>query len=287
MTDDGTASGAGAPGARGARGGSAVEGAGRARGLRRGRPRHRGDGRARARCSSRWATCRGPGRCGSPPGRRARTSTRRSPRGASSRTTTSPSCGRGLPASARSQPRPRRIEALRERALNSEAATVAEVAEADEAAARRARTTNRRLRRAWFIAWVLAVAFVLFAVIGVVTVLGWIVPADASAGDPAGEHERPREAAGRDERCDDAAPGSSAPRVPRRRCCGRRPAVVEGARVARGLEGVVARQVHPRGHHHRHDDEHEGRRDPGGRGLAPRAGECDAVSTGVPRKPAP
>ncbi len=29
---------------------------------------------------------------------------------------------------------------------------------------------------AWFIAWVLAVAFVLFAVVGVVTTLGWLIP---------------------------------------------------------------------------------------------------------------
>ena len=82
---------------------------------------------------------------------------------------------RGLPASARSQPRPRRLEALRERALNAEAATVAEVAAADEAAGV-AEEDISGFDAAWFIAWVLAVAFVVFAVIGVVTALGWLIP---------------------------------------------------------------------------------------------------------------
>jgi hypothetical protein len=82
----------------------------------------------------------------------------------------------GLPASARSQPRPRRIEALRERALNSEAATVAEVAAADEEAGAADDEGVGGFDVAWFIAWVLAVAFVVFAVIGVVTALGWLFP---------------------------------------------------------------------------------------------------------------
>jgi hypothetical protein len=82
---------------------------------------------------------------------------------------------RGLPASARSQPRPRRVEALRERALNAEAATVAEVAAADEAAGV-AEEDISGFDAAWFIAWVLAVAFVVFAVIGVVTAIGWLIP---------------------------------------------------------------------------------------------------------------
>jgi hypothetical protein len=82
----------------------------------------------------------------------------------------------GLPASARSQPRPRRIEALRERALNSEAAAVAEVAAADEAAGAPEEEDIGGFDIAWFIAWVLAVAFVVFAVVGVVTVLGWLIP---------------------------------------------------------------------------------------------------------------
>ena len=83
-----------------------------------------------------------------------------------------------LPASARSQPRPRRIDALRERALNSEAATVKEVAEADDAAGAVEADDEEPtgFDAAWFIAWVLAVAFVVFAVIGFVAVLGWIVP---------------------------------------------------------------------------------------------------------------
>ncbi len=82
----------------------------------------------------------------------------------------------GLPASARSQPRPRRIEALRERALNSEAAAVAELAAADEAAGAPEEEDIGGFDIAWFIAWVLAVAFVVFAVVGVVTVLGWLIP---------------------------------------------------------------------------------------------------------------
>ena len=83
----------------------------------------------------------------------------------------------GLPASARSQPRPRRIEALRERALNSEAATVAEVAVRRRGGRGPARRGGRcGFDFAWFIAWVLAVAFVVLAAIGAVTTLGWIFP---------------------------------------------------------------------------------------------------------------
>ena len=82
----------------------------------------------------------------------------------------------GLPASARSRPRPRRIEALRERALNSEAATVAEVAAADEAAGVLEEEDIGGFDLAWFVAWVLAVVFVVFAVIGFVTALGWLIP---------------------------------------------------------------------------------------------------------------
>ena len=82
----------------------------------------------------------------------------------------------GLPASARSQPRPRRIEALRERALNSEAALVAEVAEADEASGVVVDDEPAGFDAAWLIAWVLAVGFVVLAVIGAVTALGWVFP---------------------------------------------------------------------------------------------------------------
>jgi hypothetical protein len=82
-----------------------------------------------------------------------------------------------LPASARSQPRPRRIEALRERALNSQAASVAEVATADEAAgARPDEDEDAGFDVAWLIAWVLAVGFVVLAAIGAVATLGWFFP---------------------------------------------------------------------------------------------------------------
>ena len=84
-----------------------------------------------------------------------------------------------LPGSARSKPRPRRIEALRERALNSQAATVAEVAAADTAADQvddDADDDEGGFDAAWFVAWVLAVAFVVLAVIGFVTALGWLFP---------------------------------------------------------------------------------------------------------------
>jgi hypothetical protein len=84
-----------------------------------------------------------------------------------------------LPASARSQPRPRRVEALRERALRTESATVAEVASADEAAGMADEVDgvdDDGFDAAWLIAWVLAVAFVVLAVIGFVTALGWLVP---------------------------------------------------------------------------------------------------------------
>ena len=81
-----------------------------------------------------------------------------------------------LPASARSQPRPRRVEALRERALRSEAGAVAEVASADEATGTVDEEDGGGFDAAWLIAWVLAVAFVVFAVIGFVTALGWLVP---------------------------------------------------------------------------------------------------------------
>jgi hypothetical protein len=81
-----------------------------------------------------------------------------------------------LPASARSQPRSRRVEALRERALRSEAAAVAQVAEADEAAGAPGDEDEGGFDVAWLIAWVLAIAFVVLAVIGFVTVLGWLFP---------------------------------------------------------------------------------------------------------------
>ena len=82
---------------------------------------------------------------------------------------------RSLPASARSQPRSPRLEALRERAQNSGAATVAEVA-ADDEAAGAVDEDPGGFDVAWFTAWVLAVAFVVFAVVGAITVLAWLVP---------------------------------------------------------------------------------------------------------------
>jgi hypothetical protein len=81
-----------------------------------------------------------------------------------------------LPASARWQPRSRRVEALRERAMKSEAASVSQVAEADQAAGAPGEEEDGGFDAAWLTAWVLAIAFVLFAVIGFVTVLGWLVP---------------------------------------------------------------------------------------------------------------
>jgi hypothetical protein len=81
-----------------------------------------------------------------------------------------------LPASVRAQPRPRRVEALRERALRSEATAVADVAEADGATDGGDDDEDGGFDASWFIAWVLAIAFVVFAVIGFVTALGWLFP---------------------------------------------------------------------------------------------------------------
>jgi len=50
------------------------------------------------------------------------------------------------------------------------------VAAADEAVGEVEEEDISGFDAAWFIAWVLAVAFVVFAVVGVVTVLGWLVP---------------------------------------------------------------------------------------------------------------
>ena len=91
---------------------------------------------------------------------------------------------RSLPASVRAEPRPRRIEALRERARAIEAASVEERGEtasvrpgddADEGDKWDAEDDGG-FDASWLVAWVLAIAFVGFAVIGFVTVLGWIVP---------------------------------------------------------------------------------------------------------------
>jgi hypothetical protein len=80
-----------------------------------------------------------------------------------------------LPASVRAQPRPRRIEALRERARAADdegdgAASTAgggdDVGDDDDGG----------FDAAWLVAWVLAIAFVVFAVIGVITALAWVIP---------------------------------------------------------------------------------------------------------------
>lgn len=112
---------------------------------------------------------------------------------------------RSLPASVRAEPRPRRLEALRERAEAAEAASVAAAPggsagdpadpadpagpEGPEGPGGRegvgGGTASARgpepdedegFDASWLVAWVLAIAFVVFAVIGFVTALGWIVP---------------------------------------------------------------------------------------------------------------
>ena len=99
-----------------------------------------------------------------------------------------------LPASVRAEPRPRRVEALRTRALAAGARDgrtepgetdgqadggagrgadrVSEAADEDDAAGPEGEGRDA----AWLTAWILAVAFVVFAVIGFVTALGWLVP---------------------------------------------------------------------------------------------------------------
>ena len=106
-----------------------------------------------------------------------------------------------LPASVRVEPMPRRIEALRERAraaggdVDAEAPRTAsdvvgprpDGAVAEPAAAPSTELTTLpapdaedeeegKFDASWFVAWVLAVLFVVFAVIGFVTALGWVVP---------------------------------------------------------------------------------------------------------------
>ena len=104
---------------------------------------------------------------------------------------------RSLPASVRAEPRPRRLEALRQRASAAEAASVEDrsAQNAPEAGAAPTGGTGGATRggtasardpepedddegfdASWLVAWVLAIAFVVFAIIGFVTALGWIVP---------------------------------------------------------------------------------------------------------------
>ncbi len=75
-----------------------------------------------------------------------------------------------LPPSVQAEPRPRRVEALREKAAQVEPATV------DEDVTTPADEDDEGTDAAQVIAWVLAAVFVVLAVIGAVTVLGWLVP---------------------------------------------------------------------------------------------------------------
>ncbi len=85
---------------------------------------------------------------------------------------------RSLPASMRKEPRARRIEALRERARAASGdgppADAGPGAERDDGLG--GDGDGEGFDGAWLIAWVLAVLFVVLAVIGFVTVLGWVVP---------------------------------------------------------------------------------------------------------------
>ena len=94
---------------------------------------------------------------------------------------------RSLPAPVRAAPRPRRVEALRERALataeerRASSGAGHEAEPAGGAATHPARVPDVEddasgLDGAWLVAWVLAVLFVVLAVIGFVTVLGWMFP---------------------------------------------------------------------------------------------------------------
>lgn len=92
---------------------------------------------------------------------------------------------RSLPASMRREPRARRIEALRERARAAESGGSSSDGGSGADAEERERESAGDLDLdpetpafdgAWLIAWVLAVLFVVLAVIGFVTVLGWVVP---------------------------------------------------------------------------------------------------------------
>ncbi|MGL4175583.1 MAG: hypothetical protein ACRCSN_05850 [Dermatophilaceae bacterium] len=79
---------------------------------------------------------------------------------------------RSLPASVRAEPRPPRIEALRARAADTAGG---DPDEADDAAPAED-TDGGGADAARVIAWLLAALFVVCAVIGAVTALGWLVP---------------------------------------------------------------------------------------------------------------
>ncbi|MGL5910974.1 MAG: hypothetical protein ACRCZP_13280, partial [Phycicoccus sp.] len=79
---------------------------------------------------------------------------------------------RSLPRSVRAEPRPPRIEALRARAAETAGG---DPDEADDAAPAED-VDDGGVDAARVIAWLLAAVFVACAVIGAVTVLGWLVP---------------------------------------------------------------------------------------------------------------
>ena len=83
-----------------------------------------------------------------------------------------------LPASVQAEPRPRRVEALRARALAAGSSGDGGTDVADEEVSENDSGDSEEGGRdaAWLTAWILAVAFVVFAVIGFVTALGWLVP---------------------------------------------------------------------------------------------------------------
>lgn len=89
---------------------------------------------------------------------------------------------RALPAPYRSEPRPARIEALRARAVTSDpaldrpASPLASDNTPTEGAARADDEGGGGLDGAQVIGWILGALFVAFAVVGFVTVLGWVVP---------------------------------------------------------------------------------------------------------------
>lgn len=89
---------------------------------------------------------------------------------------------RSVPVTFRSEPWPARIKALRERALASDpdldtppSPLVPDTAAADEP---ETAESGRGLDGAQVIGWILGALFVVCAVIGFVTVLGWVVPGD-------------------------------------------------------------------------------------------------------------
>ena len=90
-----------------------------------------------------------------------------------------------LPASVQAEPRARRVEALRSRAVDAGADLDSGPSETDVGDLRHIEARFREPVEepaegghdaAWLMAWILAVAFVVFAAIGFVTALGWLFP---------------------------------------------------------------------------------------------------------------